>query len=292
LKKLQTNMVFRKTQKSIRQVKLRMEASHMTVWRLLKLETHNAYMNMAIDEAILNARIKGLVPNTVRFYRWNPSAVSIGKFQNIENEVYLDNCLKHGVDVVRRVTGGGTVYHDAEGEITYSVVADKDDLNAKDITEVYAKIYAGIVEALKILGLRANFNEGSPRACPNLTVNGKKISGSAQCHKSGIVLQHGTILVDVNLERMFTFLKVPWAKTCMEVVYIAKNKITSIRAELGKEVSIERVHEALVEGFHETLKTPFKPKELTPYEKELAEKLYREKYITANWNMHGKEASV
>jgi lipoate-protein ligase A len=269
-----------------------MEASHMTCWRLLKLETHNAYMNMAIDEAILDARINGIVPNTVRFYRWNPSAVSIGKFQNIENEVYLENCLKHGVDVVRRITGGGTVYHDVEGEITYSVVASKDDLNAKDVTEVYAKIYAGIVEALKILGLRADFNEGNPRACPNLTVNGKKISGSAQCYKSGIVLQHGTILVDVNLERMFTFLKVPWAKTCMEVVCIAKNKITSIRVELGREISLEQVHKALIEGFHKTFKTPLEPEDLTQYEKELAEKLYMKKYITANWNMYGKEASV
>jgi len=264
----------------------------MTGWRLLKLETHNAYMNMAIDEAILNARTKGIVANTVRFYRWNPSAVSIGRFQNIENEVYLENCLNQGVDVVRRITGGGTVYHDAEGEITYSVVASKDDLNAEDITEVYAKIYAGIVEALKIFGLKADFNEGSPRACPNLTVNGKKISGSAQCYKSSIVLQHGTILVDVNLERMFTFLKVPWAKTYMEVVCIAKNKITSIRTELGKEVSLETVYEVLVKGFHETFKTPLEPEDLTSYEKELAEKLYREKYITANWNVHGKEASV
>ncbi|MEM0058182.1 MAG: biotin/lipoate A/B protein ligase family protein [Candidatus Bathyarchaeia archaeon] len=261
----------------------------MTAWRLLKFETHNAYMNMAIDEAILNARIKGIVPNTLRFYRWNPSAVSIGKFQNVGNEVYLENCLKHGVDVVRRITGGGTVYHDAEGEITYSVVADKTSLNTKDITEVYARIYAGIVQALKILGLKADFNEGNPKVCPNLTVNGKKISGSAQCHKSGVVLQHGTLLVDVNLEKMFTFLKVPWAKTCMEIVGIAKNKITSIRAELGKEIPLETVHEALIKGFHETLGTPLKPEELTPYERELAEKLYKEKYATANWNMHGKE---
>ncbi|MEM3665795.1 MAG: lipoate--protein ligase family protein, partial [Candidatus Bathyarchaeia archaeon] len=173
-------------------------------WRLLKIETSRAYMNMAIDEAILNARIKELVPNTVRFYQWRPSAVSVGKFQNIESEVHLENCLKHGVDVVRRITGGGTVYHDAESEITYSLVAGKEDLDARDITEVYAKIYTGIVKALNILGLNADFNEGSPRACPNLTINGKKISGSAQCHKAGIVLQHGTMLVDVNLEKMFT----------------------------------------------------------------------------------------
>jgi lipoate-protein ligase A len=283
-------MIFRKTQKP-RKAKLKRKIQ-MANWRLLKLETHNAYMNMAIDEAILQAKIKGVVPNTLRFYRWSPSAVSIGKFQNLENEVYMENCLKHGVDVVRRITGGGTVYHDAGGEITYSVVACKDDLDAKDITEVYAKIYAGIVEALKILGLKADFNEGNSRACPNLTVNGKKISGSAQCHKSDIVLQHGTILVDVNLERMFTFLKVPWAKTCMEVVCIARNKITSIKSELGREIPLEIVHGALVEGFHKTLKTPIEPEELTLYEKELAEKLYREKYVMAQWNIYGREISV
>ena len=70
------------------------------------------------------------MPNPLHFYRWSPSAVSIGRFQNLENEVYMENCLKHGVDVVRRITGGGTVHHDAGGEITYSVVACKDDLDA------------------------------------------------------------------------------------------------------------------------------------------------------------------
>ncbi|MEM1552298.1 MAG: biotin/lipoate A/B protein ligase family protein [Candidatus Bathyarchaeia archaeon] len=261
----------------------------MADWRLLKFQTHNAYMNMAVDEAILEARTKGLAPNTVRFYRWKPSAVSIGRFQKIENEVYLENCQRYGVDVVRRVTGGGTVYHDAEGEITYSVVASKEDLGAKDITEVYAKIYAGIVEALKILGLKADFNEGDARACPNLTINGKKISGSAQCHKSDVVLQHGTILVDVNLEKMFTFIRVPWAKTCMEVVSIAKNKITSIKAELGREIPLTTVHEALIEGFQKALKATLEKDDLTNYEKKLAEKLCIEKYATIEWNMHGKE---
>lgn len=260
----------------------------MNMWRLLKLETHNAFMNMAVDEAILNARIKGLVPNTVRFYRWRPSAVSIGKFQKIENEVYVESCRKNGVDIVRRITGGGTVYHDAEGEITYSVIASKGELGAKDVSEVYTKVYSGIVEALHILGLNADFNEGNAKACPNLTINGKKISGSAQCHKSGIVLQHGTILLEVDLEKMFTFLRVPWAKTCMEVVGIAKNKITSIKAELRREISHAKVHEALIGGFQRALKTSFENDDLTAYEKELAEKLCKEKYATDNWNFHGK----
>lgn len=255
-------------------------------WRLLNLETYDAFMNMAIDEAVLRSRIKNLVPNTVRFYCWNPSAVSIGKFQDIEKEVQLDNCTKQGVDVVRRITGGGAVYHDAEDEVTYSVVVDKSDLEAKDITAVYAKIYVGLTEATKILGLRADFNKGNMKNCPNLIVNGKKISGSAQSHKKGIVLQHGTLLVDIDLEKMFTFLRVPWAETCMEVVDVAKHKITSVKKELGKNISIEETEEALVKGFQKALNVKLVNDELMPCEKELAEKLCNEKYVTEEWNFH------
>jgi lipoate-protein ligase A len=264
----------------------------MNNWRLLKLETHNAYMNMAIDEAILTAKMRNLAPNTIRFYRWNPSAVSIGKFQDIENEVYLDNCRKCGVDVVRRLTGGGTVYHDAEDEITYSVVAKKQDLGAKDITAVYAKIYAGLAEALKILGINADFTEGNAKTCPNLTVDGKKISGSAQSHKRGAFLQHGTILLDVDLEKMFTFLRVPWAKTCMEIIGVARRKITSIKKEIGKDVSTMEANRVLIEGFRRALNIEPVDGELTLYERELAEKLCREKYSANDWNFYCRSSIV
>jgi len=260
-------------------------------WRLLKLETHDAFMNMAIDEAVLTAKIENRVPNTLRLYCWKPSAVSIGKFQVIENEVQVDNCKKLGVDVVRRITGGGTVYHDAENEITYSVVADKASLETQDIAAVYAKIYAGLVETLRILGITADFNEGNARTCPNLTVRGRKISGSAQCHKSGVVLQHGTLLFDVNLKRMFTLLRVPWAKTCMEVVNVAKDKITSINDELGRAASMEKVSQAWIEGFQKGLNMKLAAGELTSYERELAQRLCTKKYGTDNWNMQGKDPS-
>ena len=95
----------------------------MDTWRYLPLSTNNAALNMAIDEAILQARVADKVPNTLRFYRWQPSAVSIGRNQNPEDEVYLDAAKQLGVDVVRRPSGGGTVYHDFEGEVTYSVIA-------------------------------------------------------------------------------------------------------------------------------------------------------------------------
>ena len=134
------------------------------------------------------------MPNTLRFYRWQPSAVSVGKNQNPENEVYLDACKQLGVDVVRRISGGGTVYHDFEGEVTYSVVAKTADFGTGDITTVYFKIYEAITDALRLLGVPADFSSGDAKNCPNLTVNGKKISGSSQTITRGVVLQHGTIL--------------------------------------------------------------------------------------------------
>lgn len=265
-----------------------MGRTETSVWRLVKLEAHNAFTNMAVDEAILEARIENQAPNTLRFYRWNPSVVSIGKFQNVENEVQMENCKRFGVDVVRRITGGGTVYHDTEGEITYSVVVSKKDLGTEDIAIVYAKIYAGLVEALKILGIAADFSQGNAKTCPNLTVNGKKLSGSAQCHRRGVVLQHGTLLLNVDLEKMFTFLRVPWAETCMEVVNVARGRITSTKEEMGKAVSAREVNEALIRGFKKALNISLSDGKLTPYEHRLAEQLVKEKYSTNNWNLYGK----
>ncbi len=261
----------------------------MNAWRLLNLETHDAFMNMAVDEAVMRARIENIVSNTLRFYCWKPSAVSIGRFQSVENEVQLENCRKHGVDVVRRITGGGAVYHAAQDELTYSVIAGKEDIGAKDIAEVYARIYAGLTEAIKIFDINADFNEGDAKACPNLTVNGRKISGSAQSHKKGIVLQHGTLLLKVNLQEMFTFLRVPWANTCFQIASIAKRKITSISDEVGKEISLPEVNKALAEGLQKALDTKFVQGRLTAFERELAEKLCKKKYTVDDWNLHGMD---
>ena len=265
-----------------------MTENKLTAWRLLELETNDAFTNMAMDEAILRARIQSVVPNTLRFYRWKPSAVSVGRFQNTEKEVQMENCRKHNVDVVRRITGGGTVYHDAQDEITYSVVARKEDLEAEEIAAVYSRIYSGLAEALRILGIHADFNQGTVKACPNLTVKGKKISGSAQAHRSGAFLQHGTLLSEVNLERMFTFLRVPWAKTRMQIVSIAENRITSINAELGKTVSATELNEALVKGFEKAFDSWLMSGQLTIGELELSKHLCMEKYATDDWNFYSK----
>jgi lipoate-protein ligase A len=242
---------------------------------------------MAIDEAILRSRIQGKAANTIRFYRWNPSAVSIGRFQNVHNEVNLENCEKYGVDVVRRITGGGAVYHDAQDEITYSVIVGREDLGAEDVKAAYNKICNGLTNALDLLGVKADFNPGDPKNCPNITVNGRKISGSAQSFKGSVVLQHGTLLLSVDLEKMFTYLRVPWAKTCMEIVNVAERKITSLKKEMGAEIGIEHAYAALVKGFQNALEMDLSESVLTTEEKETVEKLRTEKFANKDWTFLG-----
>jgi lipoate-protein ligase A len=260
----------------------------LKTWRLLKLDVNDAFTNMAVDEAIVTARITDSVPNTLRFYRWNPSAVSIGRFQDVANEVQLENCTQKGVDIVRRLTGGGTVYHDSQNEITYSVAARERDFGTTDVIYAYNKISSGIIQAAKILGVNASFNPGDPRNCPTVAVNGKKISGSAQYHKSGVLLQHGTFLLDVDLESMFTFLRVPWAKNISDIVCVASEKITSIKNELERRMDGEKATEALTQGFQKALAIELKEGTLTDTEQALTSKLRSEKYSRDAWNLMGK----
>lgn len=255
------------------------------VWRLIGLETHDGAMNMAIDEAILMARIEGLVPNTIRFYRWRPSAVSLGMFRPVEEDVNVEACRRLGVDIVRRPTGGGTVYHDEEGEVTYSVVVDAASLGHPDVPTSYALICSGLIKALEILGLRAELHPGGPRKCPNIIVSGRKLSGNAQVWRKGVILQHGTFLVRVDLARMFTVLKAPWPVSLDEVVRRAEGKITSVERELGRPVSIQEAYEALKEGFSRALGIELQEGELTEREVKMARELYRLKYTRDEWNM-------
>lgn len=257
----------------------------MNNWRLIPLETNNAFMNMAIDEAILGCRIKNLVPNTIRFYQWKPSAVSIGKNQNITKQIYPEALKEYKVDVVRRTSGGGAVYHDEKGEITYSITATISDLGS-DFTSVYTKIYSAIIDSLRLLGIPADFVKGDIKNCPNLTVNGKKISGSAQTVKRKTVQQHGTLLMNINLQKMFKLLRLK-DLDCHLAYEIGKRKITSIQDEVKHAISANTVANALEQGFKAILKIGLKTDKLTYKEKTLAKKLYENKYLTAEWNQEG-----
>jgi lipoate-protein ligase A len=249
-------------------------------WRLLDTGYKNAFYNMALDEAIAIAKSKELVPNTLRFFRWEPSAVSIGYFQSMEEEVNVKACDEIGINYVRRRTGGGAVYHDRDGELTYSLIINENHPSiSQDFQKTYEHLCSGLVLGLRHLGVPAEF-----KPINDIIVNGKKISGNAQTRGMKVVHQHGTILRHVNPSLMFTVLKVPNEKIRDKMIKSVEERVTSIQSYLKREVSFEELKKALIKGFEEALKIKLVPGKITDFEEQTAKKLQTEKYSTKEWN--------
>lgn len=242
-------------------------------WRVIGFSNNDAYTNMAIDEAISES-VRSGGPPTIRFYGWVPSAVSIGYFQGMEREVDLEKCSMMGFDIVRRRTGGGAVYHDTEGEITYSVIA-KEEAFPKDIIASYREICSWITDSFSRIGI---FTEFKP--INDIITNGKKISGNAQTRRQGVLLQHGTILYSVDVDMMFSVLRVPDEKIRDKMIATVKERVTSVSEQ--KKISKDGTYSALMEGF--TQGKEFEMGDLTLQEKERAEELVQQRYKTREWN--------
>ncbi|MHA1299802.1 MAG: lipoate--protein ligase family protein [Candidatus Helarchaeota archaeon] len=253
----------------------------MEKWRIIDLEVHDGYMNMAIDEAILEARLNDKVPNTIRFYRWKPSTVSIGKNQSISNEVDIEACKKLGFNVVRRISGGGAVFHDYNGEITYSIIAKQSEIIPMNIDESFMKLCQGIIIALSKIGIEAYHGKFH---CPSIFVKNRKISGNAQTRRKNVILQHGTILIDYDPELMYTVLLVREAHKREKVISSVYQKVTTIKEELKESPKFEKIKDYLVEGYKEVFGENFSMEKLTKDELLMAEKLKKEKYMTDRWN--------
>jgi lipoate-protein ligase A len=246
----------------------------MTEWRFIPLEVNSGSMNMALDEVCAHGIAQGEKNPTIRFYRWKPSTVTIGYFQSLEQEVNASVCNEKKVDIVRRRTGGGAVYHDYNGEITYSVIAPE-GMFAKNIIESYRQVADWIISGLKKVNVKAEFVPIN-----DLIVNGKKISGNAQTRKNGIVQMHGTILFDVDVDLMFSLLKVPDQKMKDKIVSNVKERVTSLKQ--NNVNSLEEAYEALRNGFLNGKK--WKEDYWTEEEKEKADILSKEKYGNEKWN--------
>jgi len=249
-------------------------------WRLLDTGLHDAFYNMALDEAIAVARSKNLVSNTLRFFRWEPSAISIGYFQSMEEEVDTLACNARGIDYVRRRTGGGAVYHDRDGELTYSLIINQGhSLISKDFQETYETLCSGLVHGLRLLEIQAEF-----KPINDIIVGGRKISGNAQTRGMNVVHQHGTILLKVDPSLMFTVLKVPNEKIRDKLVKSVEERVTSLNSFLKRDVSFDELKEALVKGFEESFSIRLVTGTLTKSEEQTAAKLKAEKYATNEWN--------
>lgn len=246
--------------------------------RFLDLKVNDAYTNMATDEALTKARGEGKAPDTLRFYRWNPSAVTLGYFQSVEDEVDLEAMKRYGLDLNRRISGGGAVLNSAEGEITYSIIMDEKDFRINsDPTESYRYLCHGIIEGLSILGIRSSF-----KPINDIIVGYKKISGNAQIRRYGAILHHGTILVDYDAKQMFSVLKISDKKISNKLIQQAEDRVTSIRRVLGTNISFNEVKIAMEKGFAKALQVQLLKGELSNYEKELVKK-FRDKYSSIEW---------
>jgi lipoate-protein ligase A len=244
-------------------------------WRLIKTKETDGAMQMAIDEAILTARIQNRVPNTLRFFTWNPPCLTIGYFQSLVKEVNITKAREKGVDIVRRYTGGGAVYHDKE--LTYSIALAEKDIPS-DIIESYQTICNGIIEGLHTVGIEAAFHPIN-----DILVNGKKISGNAQTRRNNVSLQHGTILLDVDIKAMFSLLKVSDEKIRDKMIQKTEERVTTVQNELEKKIDRNDLRVAIIKGFQNIFGVTFKESELTAYEQKLAETLYLEKYANPDW---------
>lgn len=247
-------------------------------FRMLETGFNTGAFNMALDQTVLEGVASQSVLPTIRFYGWKPWAVSIGYFQGLEEEVDTQACAKQSIDVVRRITGGGAVFHQAE--VTYSIIIpETHPLYRQRVLDSYELICQGIIDGLRVLGVQAQF-----APINDIVVDNRKVSGNAQTRKLGCILQHGTILLDVDVELMFSLLRVPSEKAKGKLIEDVKARVRGLRQILGREVSFGETVEALKRGFQNALDLDYQPGVPMPHELERASVVAQERFANPEWN--------
>jgi lipoate-protein ligase A len=234
-------------------------------WRLIDLGSMDPALTAAADEAVLTCRSKGTGENTLAFYSRDGPTVSLGYFESAEEGIDLDLCREKGIGIVRRLSGGSAVFTDP-GQIVYSVTLEAGIVptNPKDS---YPLICGGVVTALRSLGIVAEH-----KPLNDVVVHGRKISGSAQTRKAGFVLQHGTVIVDSDLDLMMRVIRQRPGKPR------DRDGMTSVSLELGRNAGLDEVKHALAAGFGTAFGATMRRDEMTAEEKLLMIKLSEEKY--------------
>lgn len=256
---------------------------------------------MAIDEAMLRSYRAAHMQPTLRLYGWETPAVSIGYFQDPRREVNGAYCRDHNISIVRRPTGGKAVLHGQD--LTYSVVAGGDTMPfSTSIMETYRVVSRCLVGGLARAGVTAwmvdeNECAGSlykKKPCcfsrplrHEITVNGRKICGSAQMRIRDAFLQHGSLLMDVDPAAVCRAIGTGNAVESREIEKLRRS-VTSIRECAGDGLPLSMLCRCVTEGFEEGLSIRFAEGGLTAEEEQLAAKLLEGKYKTEQWNMEGR----
>ncbi len=260
-------------------------------WRLIYSPALPGAWNMAIDEAMLLAHTAGLTPPTLRLYRWQPPAISLGLLQPFE-AINETACRQLGFEIVRRPSGGGAVLH--QHEITYAVVVDgKLCPYGSSVLSTYRWLAEGLKAGLKRLGVDISSSPPSQSTSPatksfcfarltdaDLSVNGRKLGGAAQARKRNFLLQHGSIPLQLDME-------------AIERIFGStdRGQFTWVEEVLGRDIALDEFAEALVQGFSEALGIAFTVSGLTPAEQQLADLLFRYKYGAVKWTKEKRVCS-
>lgn len=271
------------------------------VWRFIDSGNRSPSFNMALDEALLDWHSEGKIPPVIRFYGWEPAALSIGYFQKVEKEIDLEAVKAHGLGFVRRPTGGRGVLH--EHELTYSVIVSESHPEMpKTVTEAYRVISEGILKGFHQLGLDAYFavpktdEERSALKDPRsavcfdapswyeLVVEGRKVAGSAQTRQKGVILQHGAILLDLDEDKLFSLFKYPNERVKERMKSAFKNKAVAINEISPRRITLDEAKEAFYKGFAEGLNIELESYQLTEDELVYVNKIAKERYESDEWN--------
>ena len=238
-------------------------------WRLINDPPLSGKINMDRDLQIMLEVAEGKAPPTLRLYRWSPPALSLGFSQKEEKVADLEACRRLNIDIVRRPTGGRAVLH--HRELTYSIVIPENHtLIPKGILPSYKFLSRALITALDLLDIGASLAAGEkkgqkpiPGACFDsssayeIQVGGKKVVGSAQLRRNGVLLQHGSILLELAAELYFQVLKKTSRGTKASLFIEALGKKAAGLLDLGCRLNEKDLEQSLVAGFSQILGAEF-----------------------------------
>ena len=243
-------------------------------FRVIETGPHGGRESTALDQALIDSRQQGRIPDTIRFIRFRPS-VLIGIHQYLSHEIKLDYCRAHGIEVGRRITGGGSLYLD-EGQIGWELVFDRATFGPLDLSEVTQRICEAFALGLNKLGVPAHYR---PRN--DLEVDGRKISGTGGFFDGNLIFYQGTLLIDFDPGKIAASLNVPAEKLAKRDLDSAARRVITMREVLGDRLpDLQAIYDGLLAGFAEGLSIAPRWGAITPYEEELAARHFREEVGT------------
>ena len=244
-------------------------------WEYIAPEPLEPLTQMALDQVLAEEVGAGRRGPTLRLWEWAKPAVVIGSFQSVTNEVDLENAQKYGLEVVRRVSGGGAMFMELGTAITYSLYAPSELVSGMSFQDSYAFLDDWVVQALRALGIDASY-----KPLNDITSPAGKIGGAAQKRLgSGAVLHHVTMAYDMDGDRMVEVLRIGREKMSDKGVHSANKRVDPLKSHTG--LSREAIMDHLVESF--TGAYGLTPGGVSADERARAEALATEKFATPEW---------